>query len=62
MVYFVGEENFLKKAFLPPYPYLSKTLKMGVIFLRLFLCLSVERTNPSLKVFSQVFFKKLAST
>ena len=28
---FVGEENFLKEAFLPPYPYLSRTLKRGVV-------------------------------
>jgi hypothetical protein len=28
----VGEENFLKKAFLPPHPQLSKTLKLGFYF------------------------------
>jgi hypothetical protein len=28
----MGEENFLKKAFLPPNPYLSKTLKREAYF------------------------------
>ena len=28
-MFFRGEENFLKKAFLPPNPHLSKTLKLG---------------------------------
>jgi hypothetical protein len=29
---FTGEENFLKKVFLPPNPHLSKTLKRGGYF------------------------------
>ena len=29
----MGEENFLKEAFLPPYPHLSRTLKKGGFFL-----------------------------
>ena len=41
---FMGEENFLKKAFLPPNPQLSKTLKQrGLGFNRYFVRLLVER-------------------
>jgi hypothetical protein len=44
----VGEENFLKKAFLPPHPQLSKTFKK-IIFLVLhrmpdFYVSNIERT------------------
>ena len=35
---FMGEENFLKKAFLPPNPQLSKTLKQGFYFFIIILC------------------------
>ena len=34
-VFFVGEENFLKEAFLPPHPYPSKTFKCGMYFFSL---------------------------
>ena len=57
-------ENFLKEAFLPPHPYLSRTFKRGEIFLGYIVRSIVESTvfalHPRLKVFSQVFFKKLA--
>ena len=60
----MGEENFLKKAFLPPNPHLSKTLKRGGIFFAIIPALNGRtayvRTIPRAKVFSQVFFKKLA--
>ena len=32
----MGEENFLKKVFLPPHPQLSKTLLLGKVFI--FIC------------------------
>ena len=38
-----GEENFLKKLFFPE-PHLSKTLKLGAIFLPQYLRSTVERT------------------
>ena len=38
-MFFRGEENFLKKAFLPPYPHLSKTLKLGAIFFAIIIAL-----------------------
>ena len=31
--FFVGEENFLKEAFLPPHPHLSRTFKLGRFFI-----------------------------
>ena len=32
MIFFAGEENFLKKVFLPPNPHLSKTFKRKYYF------------------------------
>ena len=66
---FVGEENFLKKAFLPPHPQFSKTFKRNFIFglHRAFdrcafmgeraMC---AKTFPSEKFLVLPFFKKVA--
>ena len=58
MVYVVGEENFLEeKVFLPPYPYLSKTLKMGFLFF-MFICVFTGRAHkPQLESFRPPFSK-----
>ena len=64
-IIYVGEVNFFnEKVFLPPHPYPSKTLKQGFYFFMMICALIgrtyTVRTNPRPKVFSQVFFKKLA--
>ena len=57
-----GEENFLEEAFLPPTPPIfQEPWRKGIIFLCLFVRLSVERTNPSLKVFVHLFQKVVQS-
>jgi hypothetical protein len=42
---FMGEENFLKKAFLPPNPHLSKTLKCGGLFFAIMTALDGRASN-----------------
>ena len=47
-VFFVGEENFLKKAFLPPHPQLSKTFKQGEEFFILHCAFDQTKLNFAL--------------
>ena len=47
----MGEENFLKEAFLPPYPHLSRTLKRGDIFYIYIVRSTVVHTIFALKTF-----------
>ena len=52
------EENFLKKVFLPPYPHLSKTLKLGGYFFTIISALDGQttyvRTVPECESFGAV--------